>query len=115
MRKTIIRRAAKRITALVLAALLGLSVPMASYAAAIKESNYVISDVNAARSALENLSNERNIAAAIYLKDSYILKSKADPYSEDVIALASGQSVSIVSVDVDEGRNVRAKIRRNFR
>ena len=114
MRKTIIRRAAKRITALVLASLLGFSVPMASYAAAIKESNYVISDVNAARSALEKLSNERNIAAAIYLKDSYILKSKADPYSEDVVALASGQSVSIVSVDVDEGRNVWYRVNYSY-
>ncbi len=114
MRKTIIRRAAKRITAIVLASLLGFSVPMASYAAAIKESNYVISDVNAARTALEKLSNERNIAAAIYLKDSYILKSKADPYSEDVVALASGQSVSIVSVDVDEGRNVWYRVNYSY-
>ncbi len=110
MKKTIIGKAAKRITAMILAAMLGLSVPMTSYAAAVKESNYVISDVDGARAALEKIASERNIAAAIYLKDSYILKSKADPYSEDVVALASGQSVSIISVDVDEGRNVWYKV-----
>ena len=114
MKKTIIKKAAKRITAMALAALLGLSVPMASYAAAIKESNFVISDVNTARAALEKIASERNIAAAIYLKDSYILKSKADPYSEDVVALASGQSISIVSVDVDEGRNVWYKVNYSY-
>ena len=114
MKKTIIRNAAKRITAMALAVLMGLSVPMASYAAAIKESNFVISDVNTARAALEKIASERNIAAAIYLKDSYILKSKADPYSEDVVALASGQSISIVSVDVDEGRNVWYKVNYSY-
>ena len=40
MKKTIIGKAAKRITAMILAAMLGLSVPMTSYAAAVKESNY---------------------------------------------------------------------------
>ena len=65
MKKTIIGKAAKRITAMILAAMLGLSVPMTSYAAAVKESNYVISDVDGARAALEKIASERNIAAGI--------------------------------------------------
>ena len=107
-------RAAKRIMALTLAAVIGLSVPMASLAAAVKDANYVITDVDGAKSALEKLASERNIAAAIYLKDSYILKSEADQYSEDVVALASGQSISIASVAVDEGRNIWYKVNYNL-
>ena len=99
----------RRLVAGALAAMLMLS-PMMAYAdtdkPAIKTSNYVISDMSDARNALETLARKAPINACIYLKESYTIREEADPYSASVATLASGQSINITSVDVDEGRNI---------
>lgn len=96
-----------RALALAIASVMALSNPVfATGTDAVKTSNYVISKLDEARTELEKIAKDRSIAAVIYLKDAYTLKAEADHYSEAVITVASGQSVSILSVDVDAGRNI---------
>ena len=105
----------KRVLAFSIAAILSFSMPVQVLAdTAVKTSNYVISKPDEARLQLEKLANARSIDAVIYLKDAYTLKSEADAYSEDVITLATGQSVSVISVGIDEGRNIWYKVRYSY-
>lgn len=111
MKKRILNGKINRIFAIALSMVMGFSSIAPAFAAeAVKKSNYVISKVDTAKAELEKLSKSRSIAAAIYLKDAYTVKSEADQYSEDVITIASGQSVSIISVNVDAGRNIWYKV-----
>ena len=65
---------------------------------AVKKSNYVIRNMDAAQSALLSLVSQRDISALVYLKDSYTIRSDADPYSDSVATVASGQLVYITGV-----------------
>ncbi len=73
---------------------------------AVKTSNYVISNLSSARTALEALAKSQSITACIYLKEVYTVREEADAYSKSIATLQSGQTVNIISVDADAGRNI---------
>ncbi len=78
---------------------------------AVKKSNYVIKDLDAANSELEQLAQDKVISALVYLKDVYVIRSEADAYSDRVGAVASGQLVYITGVGADSGRNIWYRVR----
>lgn len=108
-----------RITALILGILIVISsvfgAAIVAYAAgnqaAVKKSNYVISKLSDAQSALSGIVRERQIPALVYLKDAYTIRHDADAYSDSVATVASGQLLYIIGVDVDSGRNIWYKVR----
>ncbi|MCR5799077.1 MAG: hypothetical protein K6G69_03290 [Lachnospiraceae bacterium] len=111
MTNRILKNKLNRVLAIALSAILAFNISIPAFATtAVKTSNYVISKLDGARAELEKLAGQRSIGAVIYLKDAYTLKAEADAYSEDVASLATGQSVGIISVDVDDGRNIWYKV-----
>ena len=80
---------------------------------AVKKSNYVISDMDKARPALEGIARERQISALVYLKDAYTIRGEADAYSDNKATVASGQLLYITGVDADAGRNIWYKVQYN--
>ncbi len=97
---------------ILLTSLLGIAITAyaAGNAPAVKKSNYVISSMDSARSALEKLAKERQISALVYLKDVYTIRGEADAYSDNMGTVASGQLLYITGVDADAGRNIWYKV-----
>jgi len=83
----------------------------ATETSAVKKANYVIKDMSSAQSALSSLANSQQIQALVYLKESYTLREEADAYSKSVATVATGQTISIIGVDEDGGRNIWYKVR----
>ena len=76
----------------------------------IEPASVYLEPLEDARTALSVLLNERQVTALVYLCDIYEVKAEADPYSETVCKLTSGDSVKILDVAEDQGRNIWFRI-----
>ena len=60
--------------------------------------------------ALNAVVAENEVYALVYLAESFAMKAEADPNSETVASLASGQEVQIIGVAEDSGQNIWYKV-----
>jgi len=116
------RRVGKRIISLVLCLLLLGSNSLTAWATSgtgegtqeVPEASTVLTDVEAAQQSLKELAAEREIAALLYLKDIYTIKTEPDSNSNDVASIASGQQVYITGVGEDVGHNIWYQVRYSY-
>lgn len=60
--------------------------------------------------ALNDVVTENEVYALVYLVESFAMKAEADPNSETVASIASGQEVQIIGVAEDSGQNIWYKV-----
>lgn len=72
----------------------------------VQAAKYYLYPYDDAVSALDTITQDRKIDALIYLCEAYGIKKEADPNSETVATIASGQSVKITGVSQDSGKNI---------
>ena len=113
VRNNLIIRTGAMLLALIMAVAPSVQIIAANDTSAVKKANYVISNMSSARSNLESLARSQNIQALVYLKEFYTLREEADAYSRSVATVGTGQTVNIISVDADSGRNIWYKVRCN--
>lgn len=77
-----------------------------SQAVEIEEAAKYLEPYEEAQETLEKVAEENEIYALVYLAESYAMKQQADPNSETVAFLASGQEVRIIGVGEDSGHNI---------
>ncbi len=111
--------AIKRVFATILSLMFIVSLSLTAYAntadtVTVKSATNYLNPYDEAVEALEKLVQERKIDALIYLTDAYGIKEKADPNSETVATLASGQTVQIVGVSQDSGQNIWYQVEYNY-
>lgn len=81
-------------------------VPYIEVSVPIQMTEGEISFIKEAQSALEEIVKQENISALIYLCEEYSLKETPDLKGNTVISLATGTTVQIQEVSVDENRTV---------
>ena len=100
----------KRILTVILCILMAFSSTATAFAASpattVTAAKYYLTPYEDAVAELEEIVKEREIFALVYLCDAYSLRESADPNSEEVAMLASGQQVIITGVSQDSGSNI---------
>ena len=66
--------------------------------------------IGEAREALQNIVEEREVMALVYLCDDLTIRTEADAGSTKVVTVPSGQMVDIIDVTVDESYQVWEKV-----
>ncbi len=109
------RKFGKKILTIALCVCMALLPSMTAFAQTVSDANipmaeYILEPYDEAVSALEDIVNDRDVDALVYLSDAYSIRSEADPYSMEVAIVSSGQQVSIIGVGEDSGQNIWYKI-----
>lgn len=77
----------------------------------VQKARVVLTSLEEATTALNTLLGQKEISALVYLCDTYNVRNNADSSGEFVTSLSSGETVQIIGIGEDSGRNIWFKIR----
>ena len=76
----------------------------------VEEATEYLNSYEEAVEALDAVVTENEVYALVYLVESFAMKAEADPNSDTVASIASGQEVQIIGVAEDSGQNIWYKV-----
>ena len=111
------RRFWTRTIAFLLCFIYAFSTPLSVYAengnsqiVEVEEAVEYLEPYEEAVEALNAVVTENEVFALVYLVESFAMKAEADPNSDTVASIASGQEVKIIGVAQDSGQNIWYKV-----
>ena len=109
------RRFWTRTIAFLLSFIYVFSTPLSVYAEndnsqVVEEATEYLDPYEEAVEALNAVVTENEVYALVYLVESFAMKAEADPNSDTVASIASGQEVQIIGVAEDSGQNIWYKV-----
>ena len=111
------RRFWTRTIAFLLCFIYAFSTPLSVYAengnsqtVEVEEAVEYLDPYEEAVEALDAVVAENEVYALVYLAESFAMKTEADPNSDTVASIASGQEVQIIGVAEDSGQNIWYKV-----
>ena len=76
----------------------------------VEEATEYLNSYEEAVEALDAVVTENEVYALVYLVESFAMKAEADPNSDTVASIATGQEVQIIGVAEDSGQNIWYKV-----